>query len=50
MNDTKSWAQGSRFYEQLWVMDGMNYFGSWPKAYRYYEQLSDIIELKDSGS
>ena len=24
MNDTKSWAQGSRFYEQLWVVDGMN--------------------------
>ena len=29
MNDSKSWAEGSRCYEQLKVMDDMNILGSY---------------------
>ena len=29
MNDSRSWAQGSKYYEQLKVMDDMSYIGSW---------------------
>ena len=32
MNDSKSWAQGSRCYEQLKVVDDMNDSGSWAQG------------------
>ena len=37
MNDSKLWAQGSRFYEQLRIVDDINDSRSWAKAIRYNE-------------
>ena len=50
MNETKLRAQGFRFYEQLWVVDDMNDFGSGVMASTYYEQLNAIVDLKGSKS
>ena len=37
MNDSFSWAHGSKCYEQLRVMDDMNDYGLWVKGSRCYE-------------
>ena len=39
MNDSRSWALGSRCYEYLRVMDPINDFESWPQGSIRYEQL-----------
>ena len=48
MNNSRSWAQGSRFYEQLRIVDGMNDTSLRAQAFRYYEILKAFIDLKDS--
>ena len=37
MNDLESWAQGSRYYEQLRAMIDMNNFESWAQGFKCYE-------------
>ena len=48
MNDSGSWAQGSRLHEQLTVVDDMNYFESCAQGSRYYEQLKDVDDMNES--
>ena len=50
MKDSRLWAQGSRFYEQLKVVGEINNFGSWSQAYRCYEQLFTVVDMNDFGS
>ena len=42
------WAQGSRLYEQVKVVDDMNNSQSWAQGSRYYEQLKVVINMNDS--
>ena len=37
MNDSGSWAKGSKSYEKVRVMDDMNDSRSWGQAFRDYE-------------
>ena len=37
MNDSRSWAQGSKFYEQLKVVVDMNDSRLWSQGSRCYE-------------
>ena len=37
MTDSRSWAKGSKCYEQLRVMVDMNNFGLWSQGSRCYE-------------
>ena len=37
MNDTKSWAKGSKSYEKVRVVDDMNNSRSWAQAFKDYE-------------
>ena len=37
LNDSKSWAQGSKFYEQLKAVVDMNDSGLWAQGSKYYE-------------
>ena len=39
MNNFRLWAQGSRWYEELSVIDNMNNFWSYAQGYKSYEQL-----------
>ena len=39
MKDSRSWAQGSIFYEQLKVVDDMDDSKSWAQGPRCNEQL-----------
>ena len=48
MNDSKSWAQGSRYYEQLWVVVDMNDYNSWAHASNMNKPRV-VIDLRDSG-
>ena len=50
MNDSESWAQGFRCYEQLKVVDDMSYFGSWAQGFGYYEQHRVVEDMNDLGS
>ena len=50
MNNSRSWAQGFRCYEQLNVVDDMNNTGTRAQASRYYEMLKVFIDLKDVES
>ena len=37
MNNSRSWAEDCKYYEQLKVMDDMNHSDSWAQASTYYE-------------
>ena len=50
MNKSRSGARGSRWYEQLKVVDDMNDIRSRAQASRYYEMLKAFIDLKDFES
>ena len=50
MNNFGSWAQGSRWYEQLKVVDDMSYSGLWAQGDGCYQQLSIMDEMNDSIS
>ena len=39
MDDSMSWAQGFRCYEQLKVLDDMNNFRSWAQGPRFNIQV-----------
>ena len=49
MNDFKSRGQGSRFYEQLYIMVEMNDYGSWAKGSKFYEQRKVVASMNESG-
>ena len=40
MNDSKSFAQGSKCYEQIKGVADIDDFGSWAQGSRWYEQLT----------
>ena len=42
--------KGSRYYEQLRVVDDMNDSESWEKGSGYYEQLNAMVDMNDFGS
>ena len=46
MNDSRSWAQGPRCYEQLRVVDDMNESESSVHDFRCYEQLRAMKDMK----
>ena len=48
MNDSKSWGQGSRFYDQLYIMVEMNDYGSWAKGSKCYEQRKVVVDMNES--
>ena len=50
MNKSRSGARGSRWYEQLKVVDDMNDIRSRAQASRYYEMLKAFIDLKNFES
>ena len=50
MNDSSSYAQGSRCFEELRAMDDMNEFGSWAQGSKCNEQLSVVDDMNDLGS
>ena len=37
MNDTRSWAQGFRCYEQLKAFDDMKNYGLWDQGFKCFE-------------
>ena len=47
MKDLGKWAQGSRFYEQVGVMDDMNNSQLWAQGFRCNEQLRVVVDMKD---
>ena len=50
MNDFRSWAQDSRFYEQLLTMDDINDVVLWAQGSRCYEQFKVVDDMNDLGS
>ena len=48
MNDSGSWAPGSRSYEQLKAMDDMNGYMLWAQGCRCYELLWVVDGMNDS--
>ena len=50
LNDSKSWAQGLRYYVELRALDDMNTFRSWPQGFKCYEQLRVADGMNDLGS
>ena len=50
MNDSESWAQASRFYEQLKAVVDMKDSELWVQGSRSYAQLKVIDDMKDSKS
>ena len=49
MNDLMSWAQDSRWYEQLMVVANMNDSMSWAQGFRCYEQLKVVDDMNNLG-
>ena len=50
MNDSSSWDQASRFYEQLKAMIDKKDSKLWGQGFRCYEHLRAIIDMNDFGS
>ena len=50
MNDSWSWALGSKRYEHLKSMDDRNNSWSWAQDSKWYEQLRSIVYMNYSGS
>ena len=50
INGFESWAQGSKCYEQLRVVDDMCYSKSWAQGYGCFEQLNIVDGINDLGS
>ena len=50
MNDSRSWTQGSKWYEQLRIIVDMNDSGLWSQGFRCYEQLKVVDDICYSGS
>ena len=50
MNDSWSWANGSKCHEYLKVVDEKNDFGLWAKGSECYEQLRAMYDMSDSSS
>ena len=50
MNDSKSWAQGFKCYEQLKVVDDMSYTRSWAQRCGCYEMTKVVDDTNYSGS
>ena len=48
MNDFKSWGQGSRFYEQLYIVVEMNDYRSWAQSSKCYEQRWVVANMNES--
>ena len=49
MNDSKSWVQGSRFYEQLYNVVEMNDYESWAQGSKCYEQRWVVADMNEFG-
>ena len=47
INDSMLWAQDTRGYENLMVMDDMKDSGSWAQGSRCYEQLIVVGDMND---
>ena len=47
MNDSWSWAQDCKCYEQLRTMDDMNNYRSWAQGFRYYKKLRAMVDLSN---
>ena len=45
MNDSESWAQGSRCYEQLKVVVDMNNSNLWAQGSRFYELMEKKTQI-----
>ena len=50
MNDIRSSAKGSRYYQQLKAMVDINDYGSWAEGSKCYEQLRAMDDMNDSKS
>ena len=50
MNDFRSWAQGSRYVEQLRIFIDMNDSYTWVQGSKCYEQLRAMKDMSYSGS
>ena len=49
MNDSRSWAHGSRYYEQLKVVADLNNSRLWAQGSRCYEQLKVVDGMNNLG-
>ena len=47
MNDFGSWGHDSKSYEQLKVVNDINYSRLWAEGYGCYEQLSIMDDMND---
>ena len=47
---TWSTLGGSRYYEQLKIVDDMNNSESWAKGSKYNEKLKVVFDMNDFGS
>ena len=47
MNDSSSWAQASKYYDQLWPIVDLKDSWSWGQDSRCYEQLKVGVEMND---
>ena len=45
MNDSKLWGQGSRLYEQLYIVVEMNDYGWWAHGFKCYEQRWVVVDI-----
>ena len=49
MNDSESWAQGSKSNEQLNTIDYIKDFGLWAQGSGCYEHLKVVDDMNNSG-
>ena len=50
LNDSKSWVQGFRCYEQFKDVDDINNIMLWARDSRCYEQVKVVDDMNDSRS